>query len=233
MRTGFRQLIVLFVAIALLTAIYASSTTVKRRAVRVPANPVPAPHAVDDSYSMERGTSLTVAATSGVLVNDVSPTGAPLTATVTTAPTHGVLTLAADGGFTYVNDGSSATVDTFTYTASNGTTTSDPATVTITIQAPQPPISINVATPGGNFFFTFSGVAGQNPVLTLQRGRTYKFQVSTSSIHPFELLETPPGTVTGNNTSNGTVTFNVPAGPGTYRYHCSVHDFGNVINTTD
>jgi hypothetical protein len=37
--------------------------------------------------------------------------------------------------------------------------------------------------------------------------------------------------VTNNNISLGTITFVVPASGGTFRYHCSVHDFGNTITT--
>ena len=103
------------------------------------------------------------------------------------------------------------------------------AIVTITVQASNA-IDFTVTSPG--FFFQFTGLSGANPVLTLQRGRTYRFQINTAAIHPFEILDAPPGSVTNNNINNGILTFAVPAGAGTYRYHCSFHGFGNDINTT-
>jgi hypothetical protein len=68
-------------------------------------------------------------------------------------------------------------------------------------------------------------------VLTLQRGRTYRFDVRTDSLHPIEILDAPEGSVTNNNISRGILTFTVPAEAENYRYICSLHAFGNVINT--
>ncbi len=302
----------------------------RRRAVRKtqPLGPV----AKADSYSVQRGGTLVVPATTGVLANDTEPQARPLTAILVSSTTQGTLTLNADGGFTYNNNGSAATSDSFTYKANNGTVDTTAATATITITEP-PPLPFNdaysatqnttltvpqpgvlandtlnnaaigsygingaeqtaigagtptaaggtirlnadgsfqyepgsftgsdtfkyvlvnsvaaatasvtitvqannvidfvVTSPG--FFYRFTGVSGDNPVLTLTRGRTYRFQINTSAIHPFEILDAPGGTVTNNNISNGILTFAVPAGAGTYRYHCSFHDFGNNINTT-
>ena len=78
-----------------------------------------------------------------------------------------------------------------------------------------------VTSPG--FFYSING-ASTNPTLTLVRGRTYTFAVSTSVNHPFEIMS--PGPASGNNTSSGTITYtvatNAPAtnNPG---YRCSVH----------
>jgi hypothetical protein len=70
-----------------------------------------------------------------------------------------------------------------------------------------------------------------NASLTLQRGMTYAFNVSTPS-HPFYIM-TVKGTdtsnayntgVTNNGASIGTVTFTVPAGaPNTLYYNCLNH----------
>ena len=304
----------------------------RRRAVR--KSPPAGPVAAADSYAILRGGTLFVSAATGVLANDTDPLARPLTAILITSTAHGTLTLNPDGGFTYVNDSSSAPSDSFTYKASNGTAETSTATATITISDPPPQaaadaysinqnttltvpapgvlandtlhqatiasygaasgaeqtnigagtpteaggtvrlqtdgsveynpaggfsgsdrfrytlanasgtstttvtitvqssnaIDFTVTSPG--FFFQFTGLSGANPVLTLQRGRTYRFQVNTSSIHPFEILDAPPGSVTNNNISNGTLTFAVPAGEGNYRYHCTFHGFGNDINTT-
>ena len=59
-----------------------------------------APVAVADSYSTTLNTALTVAAP-GVLANDTDADGNPLTAAVVTSVSHGTLSLASNGGFTY------------------------------------------------------------------------------------------------------------------------------------
>jgi hypothetical protein len=93
-----------------------------------------------------------------VLNNDTDPQNLPLTATLVTPPSDGALTFRSDGTFTYVpNNPNFVGTDTFTYTASNGIKTSQPATVTIDItdQAPIAQsqavfgvISVAEATPG-------------------------------------------------------------------------------------
>jgi hypothetical protein len=113
----------------------------------------PAPVAANDAYSTTAGTSLTVPAP-GVLANDTNPDG-PATSLVvadpgTRATSSGTVTINADGSFTYTPNAGFAGVDTFTYTAGKGvwsgdgvTPLSDPsnvATVTITVQAVDPPV---------------------------------------------------------------------------------------------
>jgi len=306
----------------------------RRRAVNRPA-PATTPVASPDSYSAGRGKSLTVGASTGVLANDTDPQSKPLTAVLVSTTSHGTLTLNANGGFTYVNDGSSSSTDTFSYKASNGTQESAPATVTFNISGDTPPVAvadtyeqsqsgpltisapgvlandtlnnatiasygattggeqnaiggstptsrggsvslsatggftytppssfngsdtfkyviqnsggsstatvtINVSAPATpdffvtspGFFYRFSGVSGDNPVLTLQRGRTYTFSVDADDIHPFQILGAPAGSVQNNNISFGIITFTVPTTAANYQYHCSLHNFGNAINTT-
>src|SRR5205085_6664426 len=82
--------------------------TGRRRAVRHPVNE-DAPVANADTYTVARGETLTVDAENGVIANDENPASAAVTAVVVSNVGHGVLTLDADGGFTYVNDNSSAT----------------------------------------------------------------------------------------------------------------------------
>src|SRR5207247_1120305 len=59
-----------------------------------------APVAVDDSYATDEDTALIIAAP-GVIANDSDADGDILTATVITAPAHGVLTLNSNGSFVY------------------------------------------------------------------------------------------------------------------------------------
>src|SRR6266516_4266113 len=93
-----------------------------------------APAAADDTYSTAEDTVLTVAAP-GVLGNDTDLDGTTLSAVVVTGPAHGTLTLNEDGSFTYTPDANYNGPDSFTYRASDGTTASNPATVTITVSA--------------------------------------------------------------------------------------------------
>lgn len=91
------------------------------------------PVAVDDSYIVLAGKSLTVAAP-GVLGNDVNPLPGAMTAVVATAPAHGTLALTANGSFTYTPQAGYAGADQFTYRAGNGQL-SEPATVRLTVTA--------------------------------------------------------------------------------------------------
>jgi VCBS repeat-containing protein len=69
----------------------------------------------------------------GVLANDSDVEADPLSAVLETGPSHGLLTLRADGSYTYTPAADFQGDDTFTYRASDGQTTSGPATVTITV----------------------------------------------------------------------------------------------------
>jgi VCBS repeat-containing protein len=99
------------------------------------------PAAVDDSYSAAGSGLLQVNAANGVLANDSDDdAGDTLTAELQTGPTHGQVTLAADGSFSYTPSGSSSGADSFTYVASDGNADSLPATVTIQVTSnPQVP----------------------------------------------------------------------------------------------
>jgi VCBS repeat-containing protein len=95
------------------------------------------PTADNDSYGVNEGATLTVAAP-GVLDGETDPDGdTPITAVLVTGPTHhtGLFMLNADGSFTYTHDGSETTTDSFTYQASANGQLSNIATVTITITA--------------------------------------------------------------------------------------------------
>jgi hypothetical protein len=91
----------------------------------------------------------------------------------------------------------------------------------------------SVTAPGFFYSMSSNGVAlsGQNPTLTLVRGKTYTFAINTSSSHPFRIDGAPAGSVTNNNIFLGTLTFVVPTNAATYTYICSIHFFGGTINT--
>ncbi len=83
-----------------------------------------------DTYRAITNTTLRVAAP-GILANDAG--NAPLTATLVGGPTYGSLTLTNNGGFSYTPTGGFSGTDLFTYQCSDGQTTSQVATVTLTV----------------------------------------------------------------------------------------------------
>ncbi len=105
--------------------------------VNVAVSPVNdnAPVGAADSYRVAEGGTLTVAAATGVLANDVDLDGDTLSAVLGTGPANGTLTLNPDGSFTYTPAAGFNGQDSFTYTASDGLNSSAPVTVTINVSA--------------------------------------------------------------------------------------------------
>ncbi len=91
-----------------------------------------APVANNDSFDVAEDDTLTVAAP-GVLVNDTDVEGGSLSASLTSGPAHGSLTLNGDGSFTYMPDDNFNGTDSFTYRVSDGSLQSAPATVTLNV----------------------------------------------------------------------------------------------------
>jgi VCBS repeat-containing protein len=104
------------------------------KAIVIPIVANSAPTAGNDSYSVAYGSSTTVAAP-GVLGNDSDPNGTAITAQLVTGPIKGSLTLNANGSFTYTANLGQTGADSFTYRASDGSLTSNIATVNLTIAA--------------------------------------------------------------------------------------------------
>jgi VCBS repeat-containing protein len=94
-----------------------------------------APVAIADSYSTAQDTAL-VQAAPGVLANDTDADSNPLTAVLVTNVSHGILSLAANGGFTYTPTTGYSGPDSFTYKANDGTIDSNTVTVSLTVTAP-------------------------------------------------------------------------------------------------
>jgi hypothetical protein len=93
------------------------------------------PIANPDSYRVG-GVFAFVPAPSGVLANDTDVFGNPLQAVLVSGPSHGQLTLGADGSFSYSPNPGFSGIDTFTYSASDGSVSSPPATVTLNVNPP-------------------------------------------------------------------------------------------------
>jgi len=89
----------------------------------------------DDSFLAVEDTTLSVAAP-GVLSNDA---GANLVAVLAAGASHGSVTLAGDGSFTYIPAANFAGNDAFTYKVTDGAQTSPAATVRISVAAVNDP----------------------------------------------------------------------------------------------
>jgi hypothetical protein len=94
------------------------------------------PVANDDAYSTDQDTPLSVAAP-GVLGNDTDADNDPITVDSydSTSSAGGSVTMLTDGSFDYTPPSGFTGDDTFTYVATDGTDTSNAATVTITVSA--------------------------------------------------------------------------------------------------
>ena len=86
-----------------------------------------------DSYDGSQNSPLIIDAVSGVLSNDTDVDGDTLTASIASQSTNGTTALNADGSFTYTPDADYVGQDSFTYTVSDGTVTSDPITVSLNV----------------------------------------------------------------------------------------------------
>jgi VCBS repeat-containing protein len=88
--------------------------------------------AVDDGYSVNQDGILSVDAGTGVLQND-TPSSGVTAELVGLGPSHGSLILNGDGSFVYTPAAAFNGQDSFTYQTTDGSLTSNTATVTITV----------------------------------------------------------------------------------------------------
>jgi hypothetical protein len=73
------------------------------------------PVSKDDAYQVNEDSTLTIATSQGVLVNDINISGQPLSVETVTSTNHGTLNLASDGSFTYTPNVDYVGTDSFTY----------------------------------------------------------------------------------------------------------------------
>ena len=86
------------------------------------------------NYTIAENTSLNVATSEGVLINDADADGDLLTAILVNGPSFASsFTLNSDGSFDYTPNAGFDGTDSFTYQASDGSNNSNLATVTITV----------------------------------------------------------------------------------------------------
>jgi hypothetical protein len=133
----------------------------------------------DDSYTVQRDTTLSVA-DPGVLGNDTDPNGDTLSVSgVVSGPTNGSVSVSASGSFTYTPDLGFLGQDSFTYEVTDGNAT-DTATVTLDVRFRDlRSIAYGQTKPGliddGDPFrsgvnyepVTFGGAAGDNVTITM------------------------------------------------------------------
>ncbi|BCD99391.1 hypothetical protein MARGE09_P3593 [Marinagarivorans cellulosilyticus] len=102
-----------------------------------------------DTYTLDEGALFQTNATTGVLANDVDvDSGDTLTATLVASPANSSnFTLNADGSFSYRHNGGETRTDSFTYTVSDGTVTSSPVAVNLTVAAVNDPPSFITTAP--------------------------------------------------------------------------------------
>lgn len=96
-------------------------------------DPNPTPIASEDSYTIDEDTVLSVDALNGVLSNDSQLSETPITVSVISDVSHGVLVFNSDGSFTYTPDENYHGVDSFTYEVSDVEGDSDIGTVLLTV----------------------------------------------------------------------------------------------------
>ena len=115
------------------------------------------PVALDDTFT----TTEDVAVAGTVSTNDSDPENDVLTFTKLSDPQHGTLVFNTDGTFTYTPNQNATGQDSFTYSANDGTLTSNVAVVTITVTAVNdPPVALD------DTFSTAEDVAGAGTVST-------------------------------------------------------------------
>jgi len=169
-----------------------------------------APVAADDHYSVDSGKTLTVGAP-GVLNNDTDPDGDATTAVPGSEPAHGLLTLNANGSFTYTPNTGYDGSDTFSYKAYDGALYSAAAAVSITVNAAPATDTVTIksatyttrkkllaveatstSAPGADLT-----VNGTWKMTYKSKTRTYTLQLTTTS---------PPTSVTVTSSLGGTAT---------------------------
>jgi hypothetical protein len=161
------------------------------------------PKANNDSYSNNEDTTLNVSAP-GVLANDSDPDGDPLTAILRSGPSDGSLTLNSNGSFTYKPDLNFYGSDSFTYRANDGTSNSNVATVTITIN---PVVDPPIADAGPD------QTVDERSKVTLGGSNSFDTEGEKLS-YQWDQVAGPPVTLSDPKTANPTFTAPLPVGSG-------------------
>jgi VCBS repeat-containing protein len=109
-------------------AVYAADGTVLRFAATFEQHSEGLPPALTGEIKFNQGDG-----SGGILLNDSDAETDPLTIIVVSNPAHGTLSMNVDGSFTYTPDANYHGPDSFTYKLSDGTSESNVATVSLTV----------------------------------------------------------------------------------------------------
>lgn len=150
-----------------------------------------APLAYDDAF-----TTATVAAP-GVLANDFDNDGDTLSACLVNQPSHGTVTLNANGSFVYVPYPQYSGADSFTYCDFDGALYSNVATVTLDVGLTAVP---NFTEPG-ELIDTPSGAQGGNPMASAFSAGNVRYNDGAVEIAASELSSDGFGTPWGQDTA--------------------------------
>ncbi|HEY4666885.1 MAG TPA: tandem-95 repeat protein [Anaerolineales bacterium] len=161
-----------------------------------------APIAVDDAFTTDEDTELSVALP-GVLENDLDVDLDALTASLVTPTSNGSISLELDGSFTYKPNLEFSGSDSFTYRISDGVLVSNVAMVTLTVNAVNDaptcgtafPSSVTLWPPDNNFHsVSILGIADPegNPFTIVISAVWQDEPVGTS---PDAIIQDPPSSV--------------------------------------
>jgi uncharacterized repeat protein (TIGR01451 family) len=154
-----------------------------------------------------------------LLANDTVHAAQPVTVTVGQPVSHGTLVMNAEGTFTYRPNAGFVGDDTFTYTISDGTMTSNVATVTIHVTSIPPALTVGDAA-------TAEGHAGdRNLVFTVTRAG----DVSETSSVDFTTADASATAGVDYDTRTGTLTF----APGETAKQVTVPVHGDTVDEDD
>ena len=171
-----------------------------------------APTAVDDTVTTPEDTPVS----GNVLTNDSDSDGNPLSASLVTGPTHGSLSLAASGAFTYTPTANYNGPDSFSYAASDGAANTN-ANVGITVvPVNDPPVAHDDS----------AEVNQKNSVVIPVLSNDT--DVDGDALVPGDFASVSPSGSTVVANTDGTVTFTPPAtpapgytGPASFTYRAS------------
>ena len=144
--------------------------------------PNTAPVATGDAYNINEDGILTTGVVSGVLDNDADADGDPLTAVLATNVTSGDLVLTADGRFSYTPALHFHGTDSFTYTANDGTSNSNVATVTITVNPIVDTLTVNKTGDTKDGFCTAADCSLREATVAASSGDTISVPADTYTL---------------------------------------------------
>jgi len=124
------------------------------------------PVSMDDTYTASANTAMNQAAP-GVLSNDTDPEGATFWAVLVDGPSNGILTLNADGSFSYIPTSNYVGSDSFTYMVNDGANSSNVATVAISVVSNSTNLGAGGGGGGGCFISAAAAANDEGPVADL------------------------------------------------------------------